>query len=113
MQNDRKNCLIRVSLALGLRQTTIKHILLSVADPLRFTDPSICDRLPVSGAIIEKIRRVPESDIQRFRESMDHEEIDILSILDGDYTHLLKSSADPHGIIFVKGRVDIISQPSV
>ena len=47
MKSDRKNCLIRISIAFGLQQTTIKDILLSVTDPLQLIDPDVCERLPV------------------------------------------------------------------
>ncbi|MFQ6104327.1 MAG: DNA-processing protein DprA [Candidatus Glassbacteria bacterium] len=113
MKGNREDCLLRISLALGTRQNTIREILLSVNDPQKLIDEGARYQLPVYGEVIESINRVREDDVVRMRESMDEDGIGVLSILDEGYPPLLKSIIDPPGILFVKGQSEIISRPSV
>jgi len=113
MEGDRKDCLIKISLALKLQHSLMRELLLYIKDPVLIADPGTLARLPIERAVVESINRVGEGEVDSVRQRMEQDGIGIISIIDEDYPPLLKNITDPPGILFIRGKRTIVTRPSV
>ena len=85
MEGDRKDCLIKISLALKLQHSLMRELLLYIKDPVLIADPGTLARLPIERAVVESINRVGEGEVDSVRQRMEQDGIGIISIIDEDY----------------------------